>query len=112
MIRGMHAVLFTPQAEKARTFINEKLGFTHVDAGDGWLILDVPQAEIGVHPGEDSHHEISFWCDDIEETVRDLQAKGVEFQLPVKDQGFGLTATFRMPGGLEVLLYEPRHPQP
>ena len=112
MIKGMHGIFFTPKAESARTFIQEKLGFPHVDAGDGWLIFKAPQAEFAFHPAEDTHHEISFWCDDIENTVAELEAKGVSFRTPITDEGFGLVTAFELPGGVEVLLYEPRHPQP
>ena len=112
MIKGMHGLFYTPAAEEARAFIRDKLGLDHVDSGDGWLIFRVPQAEFGVHPGDDVQHEISFWCDDIEGTVRSLEAKGVAFTKPITDQGFGLVTTFELPGGVEVLLYQPRHPQP
>jgi hypothetical protein len=53
MIKGMHGTFFTPEAEAMRVFIKERLGFPHVDAGQGWLIFDVPNAEVGVHPGDD-----------------------------------------------------------
>ena len=112
MIKGMHGTVFTPEAEAARTFIKDKLGFAHVDAGDGWLIFDVPKGEFAVHPGTDTHHEISFWCDDIEATVKELREKGVSFKSPVRDEGFGLVTAFELPGGVDVMLYEPRHPQP
>ena len=112
MIKGMHGIFFTPEAEAARTFIREKLEFPHVDAGHGWLIFEVPKAELAVHPGDDAHHELSFWCDDIKGTVNELQDRGVRFKSPIKDEGFGLVTTFQLPGGVEVLLYEPRHPQP
>lgn len=112
MIKGMHGLFYTPAAEEARAFIRDKLGFGHVDSGDGWLIFKAPAAEFGIHPGETNHHEISFWCDDVYETVRSLQAKGVVFKTPVSDQGFGLVTTFDLPGGTEVQLYQPRHPQP
>ena len=112
MIKGMHGVFYTPEAEAARNFIKDKLGFDHVDAGNGWLIFDVPKAEFAVHPADDTRHELCFWCDDIEGTVMSLRQKGVNFKSPVKDEGYGLTTTFEIPGGVEVLLYEPRHPQP
>ena len=112
MIKGMHGIVFTGEAEAARAFIRDKLGLAHVDAGDGWLIFDVPSGEFAVHLGGDTHHEISFWCDDIHATVRELSEKGVTFKSPVKDQGFGLVTTFELPGGVEIMLYEPKHPQP
>ncbi len=112
MIKGMHGLFYTPAAEEARAFIRDKLGFKHVDTGGGWLIFRVPQAEFGVHPGDNPHHQISFWCDDIEATMQSLAAKGVTFKIPVRDDGYGLVTYFEIPGGLEVQLYEPRHPQP
>ena len=49
-------------------------------------------------------------CDDIEATVEELTAKGVEFTGPVSDEGFGLVTAIKLPGGGELGLYEPRHP--
>ena len=112
MIKGMHGIFFTPEADEARSFVRDKLGLPHVDAGDGWLVFAIPQAELAFHPGDDTRHDISFWCDDVEATRAELQAKGVDFTSPVTDRGFGLVTTFEMPGGVEVMLYEPRHPQP
>ena len=112
MIKGMHGLFFAPEAEAARSFIRDKLGFANIDSGDGWLIFKVPEAELGIHPGNDTHHEISFWCDDIGETVEALQGKGVIFKTPIEDRGFGLVTTFELPGGVDVQLYEPKHAQP
>lgn len=47
-------------------------------------------------------------CDDIEETIRDLESKGVRCS-PVKDEGWGLVTSLQLPGGDELDLYEPRH---
>jgi catechol 2,3-dioxygenase-like lactoylglutathione lyase family enzyme len=115
MIKGMHGLFYTSKAQEARDFIVEKLGFEHVDAGDGWLIFAVPAAEFGVHPamGDDGpSHKLSFWCDDIEATVTELEANDVTFIRPIRDDGFGLTTEFELPGGVPVQIYEPRHPQP
>lgn len=112
MIKGMHGLLYTPAAEEARAFFRDTLGLDHVDAGGDWLIFGVPGAEFGIHPGDRPVHELSFWCDDIEETVRALEEKGVTFKTPIRDEGYGLVTTMEVPGGLEVMLYEPRHPQP
>jgi hypothetical protein len=49
-------------------------------------------------------------CDDIEATVADLTAKGVEFTAPIVEQGFGLLARLRVPGAGEIGLYQPKHP--
>ncbi len=112
MITAMHGVFHTSEAEQARAFFRDVLGLRHVDAGRGWLIFHVPKAEFGIHPGDGPRHEISFCCDDIAATRQELEAKGATFSTPVTDQGFGLVTTMQVPGGLEVLLYEPRHAQP
>lgn len=109
-ITGAHMLLYSPEAEALRTTLRDAVGWDHVDAGDGWLIFALPPAEIGVHPGENPHHEISLMCDNISDTVAELSAKGIEFRGAPEDQGFGIAATMVLPGGVDVLLYEPRHP--
>ncbi len=113
MITGLHALVYTREAEKARAFFRDVLGFGHVDAGDGWLIFKAPPAELGVHPLEGEgpgKHELYFMCDDVHKTVAELRAKGVEFTGEVEDHGYGLVTAFRLPGGESVGLYQPRHP--
>ena len=54
MIRGMHAMFYSSQAEALRSFLREKLELKSTDVGDGWLIFDTPEADLGVHPTEGS----------------------------------------------------------
>ena len=81
----------------------------------GWLIFDLPEAEMGCHPADEAKgatsgtQDISFYCDDIEKTVAELTARGVEFTGPVRDEGYGLVTHLRVPGGFEVQLYQPRY---
>lgn len=114
MIRGMHAMFYCSDAAALRAFIKDKLGLPATDVGDGWLIFDAPQADLGIHPTDgdgppSGSADISFYCDDIAATVSDLQGKGVEFTQPVEDQGYGLVTYFKVPGGFKVQLYEPRY---
>jgi hypothetical protein len=51
-------------------------------------------------------------CDDIEATVAELAAKGVETTGPISDEGFGLMTGIELPDGAQLGLYEPRHPTP
>ena len=75
MIRGIHAMFYTSEAEALRAFIRDKLGFPFIDVGEGWLIFDPGEAEIGCHPDAGpTRQDISFYCDDIEATVADLKA--------------------------------------
>jgi catechol 2,3-dioxygenase-like lactoylglutathione lyase family enzyme len=115
MIRGVHTMFYSSEPEALRAFLRDKLGFPATDVGGGWLIFDLPEADMGCHPVEEGKgaaagtHDISFYCDDITKTVAQLQAKGVEFTGPVTDQGYGLVTHFRMPGAGEVQLYQPRY---
>jgi hypothetical protein len=116
MIRGVHTMFYSSQAEELRAFIRDKLRFPFTDVGGGWLIFDLPDAEMGCHPAEkEGHgvpagtHAISFYCDDIIKTVAELKARGVEFTRAVKDQGYGLVTAFKMPGGVEADLYQPHY---
>ena len=115
MITGVHTMFYTSRASELRAFIRDKLRFSSTDVGEGWLIFDLPEADMGCHPadGEDGKpsgtHNISFYCDDIEQTVAELKQRGVEFTDEIVDAGFGLVTHFKMPGDVEVQLYEPRY---
>jgi hypothetical protein len=109
MIKGLHALFYTPKAEELRAFIRDKLRFPYTDTGEGWLIFDLPEGDLGCHPSDKVYHSISFYCDDISKTVEDLKSRGVEFTSGISDQGWGRLTRFRMPGGMEVELYEPKY---
>ncbi|MEU3464340.1 VOC family protein [Streptomyces sp. NPDC006733] len=110
MINGGHVILYSRYAEADRAFFRDVLGYPHVDAGGGWLIFKLPPSEIAVHPADTAQsHEFYLMCDDVEATVEELAAQGVEFTQPVTDAGWGLLTRLRLPGGGEVGMYEPRH---
>ncbi len=114
-IIGTHTLLYSSEPEALRAMLRDVFGFKHVDAGEGWLIFALPPAEMGVHPDEGApaesgtRHLVSFMCDDIHATVADLKAKGVTVGGEPKDEGYGITVMLSLPGGAEVMLYEPRH---
>ena len=111
MITGVHAIVFSPEAEKVRAFFADVLELPSVDAGGGWLIFALPPAELAVHPTDGAtRHELYLMCDDIGATLADLRGKGVEVTQDVSDQGWGLLASVRLPDGSEFPLYQPRHP--
>jgi catechol 2,3-dioxygenase-like lactoylglutathione lyase family enzyme len=113
VITGVHAIIFSEQADEVRDFVRDVLGFPSVDAGGGWLIFGLPPAELAAHPTEGTgHHQLHLICDDIRATVAELGAKGVEFGSEVTEQRFGLITSIKLPGGGELPLYEPRHPRP
>jgi catechol 2,3-dioxygenase-like lactoylglutathione lyase family enzyme len=108
-------MFYTSEPEALRAFIRDKLGFPGVDVGEGWLIFDLPEADMGCHPADASNgqpsgtHYISFYCDDIAKTVAELKGRGVEFTDEVSDTGYGRATHFRMPGNFEVELYQPAY---
>jgi catechol 2,3-dioxygenase-like lactoylglutathione lyase family enzyme len=117
VIVGAHVILFAEDADAARRFLRDVLGFAGVDAGEGWLIFALPPAEVAVHPGPGwgravRQHELFLMCHDIERTVAELKGKGVEFVATISDEGYGLMTRLRIPGSGEIGLYEPRHPSP
>jgi predicted enzyme related to lactoylglutathione lyase len=111
VITGAHVVLFTPEAEALRAVFRDVLEWKHVDAGGGWLIFALPPSELAAHPSEgETHHELYFLCDDIASTVVALRSKGITVRGEPEDRGWGIATTIVLPGGVEVGLYEPRHP--
>jgi hypothetical protein len=114
-IIGAHILLYTPEPEALRAVFRDVFKFRHVDAGEGWLIFTLPPAELGVHPAEGAgreavQHAFSLMCDDVHATVRELRARGISVQGEPEDHGYGVVAMVTLPGGVEVQVYEPRHP--
>ena len=113
MITAAHAIVFAEDAEAARAFFADVLGLRSVDAGGGWLIFALPPAELACHPtspAESGRHELYLMCDDLDATIAELEAKGVEFTTPISDERFGRMTHLRVPGGGELGLYQPSHP--
>ncbi|MCP3981861.1 MAG: VOC family protein [bacterium] len=115
-IKGVHTMFYSSEPEALRAFLRDKLGFPHTDIGNGWLIFELPEADMGCHPaGENGDgkpagtHDVSFYCDDIEQSVAELTSRGVEFTGGVEDQGYGLVTHFKMPGGVTAQLYQPQY---
>jgi hypothetical protein len=109
-ITGVHGLIYTSEPEAMRAVFRDVIGWEHVDAGDGWLIFKLPPAELGVHPADAAAHELTLMCDDIRATMAELESKGIEFRGEPEDEGFGITVKMLLPGGGELMLYEPRHP--
>jgi hypothetical protein len=108
-------VLFSSEAEALRAMLRDTFGFPSVDAGGGWLIFALPPSELGVHPAEGPtynsgvRHQFAMMCDDIHATVAELRAKGVRIKGEPNHESYGITITMKLPGEVNVMLYEPRH---
>jgi catechol 2,3-dioxygenase-like lactoylglutathione lyase family enzyme len=120
-ITGVHITLFTPNADEVRAFVRDVLEFPYVDVGGGWLIFKLPDAELAAHPMDNEgfaarrgepFQGLSFACDDIEAMVARLKKRGVEFTSDITDEGYGRVARFRMPGFMEVEVYQPNYGGP
>ena len=122
MITGAHAIIYSADPDGVRAFFRDVLELPCFDAGHGWLIFALPPAEIAAHPtggaggahptGAGGRHELYLMCDDIHATMAELAAKGVEFTGPIGQERWGLVTAIKLPGAVELGLYEPRHPRP
>jgi catechol 2,3-dioxygenase-like lactoylglutathione lyase family enzyme len=120
MITGAHVLLYTTDPDADRGFFRDVLGFRSVDAGHGWLIFALPPSELALHPVDGEHAErdgddaqlgaiLYLMCDDVAETVRSVEEKGVKCT-PLLQERWGIRTTLRLPSGGHVGLYQPTHP--
>lgn len=115
MITGVHTMFYSSDAEGLRIFLRDKLGLKATDVGEGWLIFDLPEADMGCHPSDENQgapsgtHNISFYCDNIEQTVTELKTKGVKFNGEIEERSWGKVIHFKVPGDFFVQLYQPAY---
>jgi catechol 2,3-dioxygenase-like lactoylglutathione lyase family enzyme len=112
VITGVHAIFYTKHSQGMYDFLKDVLGLRYVDAGNGRLFFAAPPTELAVHETEEgSEHQLWLICDNIAETVQQLEKKGVK-TTPVTDRGWGLVTTLELAGGDRLGLYEPKHLSP
>jgi catechol 2,3-dioxygenase-like lactoylglutathione lyase family enzyme len=110
VITGAHTILYARDADAARAFIRDVLGWEGVDGGGGWLIFAAPPSELAVHPSaEGGTAELFLMTDDVAAERARLEAAGVEFNSPISDEGWGLLTHVEVPGFGQLGLYQPRH---
>ncbi len=120
MFNGAHVLMYSRDADADRRFLQDVLGLPAVDSGGGWLILGLPPAELGVHPGDGTFtqrhgdHEllgcvVYLMCDDLEATLRTLRERGVDHS-DVETAEWGDATSIALPSGGRLGLYQPRHP--
>ena len=124
MIKAIHNLIYSDNAEATRDFLRDVLGWPYIvepDTDPPWLIFRSGPSELGVHPTSSTwegtthisprHHSISLMCDDLEATKTELEGKGAEFTGGVIDMGFGIGTMLKVPGADDILLYQPKHPE-
>jgi len=94
--------------DRALAFWKEKMGFRVItDQPMGptmrWIEMGVPGAQTGIALFTPEGHEarigtfrgLSFACDDVERTHKELSDRGVEFLQPPKKESWGTSAIFK-----------------
>jgi|SRR6185436_16363548 len=112
MIIGAHSIIYSRQPEADRAFLRDVLAMPNVDVGGGWLIFDLPPAEVAVHPSDQNDvHEFYLMCDDVETFRAEMSGRGITCG-PVHDQSWGRLTQVTLPGGGKLGVYQPRHARP
>jgi hypothetical protein len=110
MIFGAHVIVNSNDPTADRAFFQDVLGFSSVDAGNGWLIFALPPAEVAVHPAEENGRpELYFMCSVLRAEISALAEKGVSCS-ELQEARWGSIVKIQLPGGGEVGLYQPKHP--
>lgn len=117
MFTGVHALMFSDDADAVRAFLRDVLELPAIDVGGGWLIFGLGAVEAAVHPADeerpapkDGTAQLYLMCDDVQATVAELERKGIELCRPITDEGYGLLCAIKLPDGQDLSIYEPRHP--
>jgi hypothetical protein len=111
-IIGAHAILYSKDAGADSAFLRDVLELGHVDVGGGWLIFELPPAEVAVHPAERGNkHELYLMCDDIHAFVTSMGERGIACTKPAELR-WGVLTELTLPSGAKLGVYEPRHARP
>jgi catechol 2,3-dioxygenase-like lactoylglutathione lyase family enzyme len=111
MITGAHAMIFSKDPDADRLFLRDVLEIPCIDSGGGWLIFRLPPAELGVHGGDNGFHQVYFICDDVDDFVAAMAAKGVTCG-DIEAEPWGRIAYVPLPGGGKLGIYQAAHARP
>ena len=122
MITAVHTLVYAADPDAARAFFRDVLGFPALDTGGGWLIFKTGPSELAAHPrsweyegqsgSTDQRFDVSLMCDDLEQTVSELAAKGAEFVGGFSDEGWGIATRMVVTGAGEMRLYQGKYDSP
>ena len=121
MIKGIKfASIPVRDQDKALEFYTQKLGFrVFTDApfsgAQRWIELGIPRAEtklvLWTGPGQEqqigSFMNVAFVADDVEATVKEMKARGVEFVQEPQKADWGTAAVFKDADGNQFVLSTP-----
>ena len=115
-ITGLHTIFYSSEVDAFRAVMRDAFELPYWDDGDGFMMFYCPPATMEPHPGPmeidvpaagPPTHAVGFVCDDIDATVAELRAKGIKFRGEPKDEGWGKVIVMVLPGGVEMVVYEP-----
>ena len=118
MIRGIKMASIPVRNQDASLkFYTEKLGFKVAtdqpfNGKQRWIELKIPGADSLLALFTPEGHEdriggfqpLTFWCDDVEATVKQLKTRGVEFAVDPKSEAWGTFAIFKDPDGNQFVV--------
>ena len=115
MLKGV-AVVWMPvlDIDRAKNFYQENLGLTLTNEDGDWAEVDANGLTIGLNGREpegargEGGPVVTFQPQaGLDQTVSDLQDKGVEVPAGVSEHPWGRVATFKDSEGNDIQLYEP-----
>ena len=115
-IIGLNTLLFSKEVEALHTAMRDVFDLPPEKDDRDYIHFDCPPARMELHTGPpdfgvpaagEPTHAVSLVCDDMEATVEELRAKGIEFRGEPKDEGWGKVIVMVLPGGVEMVVYEP-----
>jgi glyoxalase/bleomycin resistance protein/dioxygenase superfamily protein len=113
MICGVHAQVHSSDPRATRAFFRDALGLPGVDIGEGQWICTLTEANVAcTRPGSEDPADaagLSLLCEDLRGTVAGLKSRGVEFTHEIENHGYALVTYLTAPGGVTVMLFEPRY---
>jgi hypothetical protein len=116
MIRGVRALLHSSDPHATRAFLRDQLGLSGHDLGAGYWIFTLSEVDVAcTRPGSEDPSDaagLSLVCDDLRRTVAELESRGVQLTHEIEDHGYALVTYLSAPGGVTIMLYEPRTKAP